>query len=498
MPRYNRPYNTLPELTNYTTGEGATSLLMRMMAIQQNRKDKERQAELDRVAAEDRARQQKQEDEDRALKATILQQTIAAATERPKEAKTTTVANVDLKPPEPPPLTPLTPEEQALQDATGTPAPEDLRNLDLGVSPTAAPQGTPDSLPLQVTSMERTPTPTRQVQFGGQTLDVPMRDLTDIQTQKDEEARKALSLELEKQSSLLGQMIQLPEDDRLGDLSGKSIPKALLPMLPSMMKHPATGSFEDFVIRKYGDNPSPAQLEDARKIWAEQGHVTVNVPKDKRKWVTKKNKDGSTERVFITEEEIATAPPGLYSDIKQQAPKADSKGLETARRMVGTLGDPDSIMSLVTRINTHEGVAGRVTGLIQKGKAALGTANDVQLYQDQLAGFASQLAKAFGESGRLSDQDIQRTTNMFPRVGDGAKLTTRKMLRIYKMLEVDPAAVLEAIHGGAPLPDVPGGAAPGPAAPGAGPTTITSDAEFDALPSGAEFKGPDGVLRRKP
>lgn len=54
---------------------------------------------------------------------------------------------------------------------------------------------------------------------------------------------------------------------------------------------------------------------------------------------------------------------------------------------------------------------------------------------------------------------------------------------------------------------------PPPIAPGAQPTlgvgaaaaaelagapTISSDAEFDALPSGAQFMGPDGVLRRKP
>lgn len=33
---------------------------------------------------------------------------------------------------------------------------------------------------------------------------------------------------------------------------------------------------------------------------------------------------------------------------------------------------------------------------------------------------------------------------------------------------------------------------------GSGPKQITSDAEYDALPSGTEFKGPDGKVRRKP
>ncbi|WP_242394857.1 hypothetical protein [Anaeromyxobacter oryzisoli] len=48
---------------------------------------------------------------------------------------------------------------------------------------------------------------------------------------------------------------------------------------------------------------------------------------------------------------------------------------------------------------------------------------------------------------------------------------------------------------------VPGGAragtAAGPAPTAAGPARISSDAEYDALPSGAQYVGPDGKLRRK-
>jgi hypothetical protein len=37
-----------------------------------------------------------------------------------------------------------------------------------------------------------------------------------------------------------------------------------------------------------------------------------------------------------------------------------------------------------------------------------------------------------------------------------------------------------------------------PAAPAGGPKKITGDADYNALPAGTEFMGPDGVLRRKP
>jgi hypothetical protein len=87
----------------------------------------------------------------------------------------------------------------------------------------------------------------------------------------------------------------------------------------------------------------------------------------------------------------------------------------------------EELGGLATGINTVPGVEGRIVGNFRKIKAAFNMDPDVQLYTDSLAGAASQLAKAFGESGRLSDQDIQRTVNMFPRVGDSPEVSQRKL-----------------------------------------------------------------------
>jgi len=57
---------------------------------------------------------------------------------------------------------------------------------------------------------------------------------------------------------------------------------------------------------------------------------------------------------------------------------------------------------------------------------------------------------------------------------------------------------LDRALGGRPAFMVEGGAASAPRASGGDIPQITSDAEYDALPSGAQFMAPDGTIRRKP
>lgn len=97
--------------------------------------------------------------------------------------------------------------------------------------------------------------------------------------------------------------------------------------------------------------------------------------------------------------------------------------LEKVGQIVNVLG------GLALRLNEgiDPSVSGRIQGMWMKFSAALNLDPDAQVYGDSLAGAASQLAKAFGESGRLSDQDIQRTVNMFPRPGDSEEVTRRKL-----------------------------------------------------------------------
>ena len=190
---------------------------------------------------------------------------------------------------------------------------------------------------------------------------------------------------------------------------------------------------------------------------------------------------------------VGIAPPS--ASMQGQAAQMAGVG-----KMIGGPDDEpgsDTIWSLAKAINTTGGVAGRATGLARRGAALAGEDPDVQVYTDQLAGMSSRLAKAFGESGRLSDQDIQRTVNMFPRVGDSPEVTDRKMMRVMSLITSfgdDPAANSQAVArafrasvGGSDVPPA-GGAT----------ITVRSQAEFDAIPSGTIYMDGKGKRRRKP
>lgn len=54
-------------------------------------------------------------------------------------------------------------------------------------------------------------------------------------------------------------------------------PSTMQPVASVPEKAAKVGTFEDYVTRKFGPQPTPQQIEGARKTWAEDGHVTVNL-----------------------------------------------------------------------------------------------------------------------------------------------------------------------------------------------------------------------------
>ena len=104
-----------------------------------------------------------------------------------------------------------------------------------------------------------------------------------------------------------------------------------------------------------------------------------------------------------------------------------------------------------------------------------------------------------GQTGRgLSDNDVKRFQAI---VGDPLSFfgSQKAFMTTLDTIEAEVNARLgenqALLSGGrdAVLPE-----APAPAASGGGAPTITSDAEYEALPSGTEFIAPDGSRRRKP
>jgi hypothetical protein len=86
----------------------------------------------------------------------------------------------------------------------------------------------------------------------------------------------------------------------------------------------------------------------------------------------------------------------------------------------------------------------------------------------------------------------------FPQIGDEPKTIEDKKQRLAEVIQTAriragrSAGVIDQVLGGN------GAAQPQSAATGAAVPRVANDAEYNALPSGAQFIGPDGQLRRKP
>lgn len=125
-----------------------------------------------------------------------------------------------------------------------------------------------------------------------------------------------------------GREITLQHNTKTGewtDLAGNSIPKEQLAgavMAPKSGKALKVGSFGDFVVRLYGQNPTAAQIEDAKKRWTPisqtVGIHTIMVPQP----------DGSIKPVQV-EVESVRGPAGRVG-LPKTPGEAKKKAGETA------------------------------------------------------------------------------------------------------------------------------------------------------------------------
>lgn len=199
---------------------------------------------------------------------------------------------------------------------------------------------------------------------------------------------------------------------------------------------------------------------------------SANGPEDpKFTWAT----DQHGQRVRITEDELNSAAPGTYSDVKPSAPRTVFSGqMEQSRQkaatVLGTQGgeDSDSLWNLAMRL-TIPGPSGVVGPLAKLGGVAASAARatgfgpsaaDVELYGSQVEGFVPLFARAVGHSGVLTEKDVKRTERLFPVISgmhaDTREVAERKMKRLERMMsgeEPVPAGMFEPQPGVWPPPD---------------------------------------------
>lgn len=106
-----------------------------------------------------------------------------------------------------------------------------------------------------------------------------------------------------------------------------------------------------------------------------------------------------------------------------------------------------------------------------------------QQYVQAASSFSEAVLRAATGAGVNKDEAAQKVRELTPQLGDSPEV--RKQKRASMLVYLDS------------LKDRAGRAIGGKAA-SAGPVQIESDADYDELPSGAEFIDPDGVKRRKP
>lgn len=91
----------------------------------------------------------------------------------------------------------------------------------------------------------------------------------------------------------------------------------------------------------------------------------------------------------------------------------------------------DSIQSQVGDIGLQDnGVLARILGKGNEVAGNVGLNQNAKVYSDTSRGMASQLAKALGESGNLSDQDIQRAISLIPKLTDSKYEANQKLGQI--------------------------------------------------------------------
>lgn len=195
---------------------------------------------------------------------------------------------------------------------------------------------------------------------------------------------------------------------------------------PTKANTPDLGSFEDYVARKYGQNPTPEQIEDARKKYLQADDRAFRPPTP----IVVMTGAGPqlVDRTSGQAREI-TGPDGKPVGL---APTTDERNRNTAvNRAQPVLA---SIAELSERINTQQGVIAKISGTAEKAKAQANLSDDVSEYDALVSGFTPMLARMVGHTGVLTEQDVQSVRKMLPQPTDSKSVRDRKIARINKIL----------------------------------------------------------------
>lgn len=221
--------------------------------------------------------------------------------------------------------------------------------------------------------------------------------------------------------------------------------------VPATVKPPDVGSFTDYVVRKYGQSPTPAQIAEARKTYQQADDrpqapaITIVqsdqgfVPIDRRNVTPGQPLTGANGQ-----------PLGRPDTVAQRNAAAGVTPLQLARKQAQDRAVPilQDLGSRITTINqgNQGGIVDRATGVGRGVASRVGLDPATDLYRTGIRGFVPLFARAVGHTGVLTEIDVQRTEELFPRVGDSDAVTAEKMARIQRIMTGQEPAPFQFEH----------------------------------------------------
>jgi hypothetical protein len=124
---------------------------------------------------------------------------------------------------------------------------------------------------------------------------------------------------------------------------------------------------------------------------------------------------------------------GVVGDpVAALAPTADARNEERRSGRVGTM--IDAVEELTARINTNQGVMATIRGAAEQQAARVNLQNDIAEYESMVEAFTPIIARAFGHTGVLTQQDVDSARAILPKPTDGKNLRDRKIARLRSLL----------------------------------------------------------------
>jgi hypothetical protein len=106
---------------------------------------------------------------------------------------------------------------------------------------------------------------------------------------------------------------------------------------------------------------------------------------------------------------------------------------EAQQRAAPVLADLGS-RALALNKGLEGGFVDRVSGMASSAAGRMGMNPAADLYRTGVRGFTSLLARSVGHVGVLTELDVQRTEELFPRIGDGEVVAREKLNRIQRII----------------------------------------------------------------